>query len=123
MTAVEDILHFMMSANHHHIGSYSPMAEIFSLLKTTIQAFSEFLSAEGQNYRGRRLEISDQLPSEVVHLLHQVNEAEVCEASAAVSAYTRFCEVVEVLAGRLVKEEQRYQERIHELKVSLWNYK
>ena len=119
MKVVEDILHCMMSANQPRIESHSSMKEMLSSLKTAIQAFSEFLSAEGQKHHGRKLELSDQLPSEVVHLLYRANEAEFHEASSAVSAYTRFCEVVDVLVGRLVKEEQRYQERIHELKVSL----
>ena len=105
----------MLTADPHSKAVH--VSRIVSTLKENIHSLSQALTAETHRRHGKLPELTNKLPGDVVRILLLMDGQEEQGSKESVSTHKRYVEVGEKLIGRIVAEEDKFQERMQELKV------
>ena len=88
-------------------------------LRDTARGLTQLTNSEIQRRHDSKAELANRIPPDVLQILFLVDSQEGAEGKAGVLGHARFAEVVGKLLGRMTTEEEQYQERLLELRVSM----
>ena len=88
-------------------------------LQDSVRGLTQLTNSEIQRRHDNKAELANRIPPDVLQILFLVDSQEGAEGKTSLLAHARFAEVVGKLLGRVTAEEEQYQERLRELRVSV----